>query len=152
MDWDWRERDGTKSMVMDTPRGFSIEARAVHVTDDTGATIEVFPKAQTHREARQGVPGGFPEDLWVDVNSAARFVEIPTSLHNTAITTLIAPHLVSAKRPWKRTAEGWMLKVEDPAIEASDTPQTIHIKNIWVWANARGSGVSVGDYEAVWGD
>jgi len=148
-DWEWVERKGVKTMVMETPRGFSVEAKAVRVFDDAQAMLELADKAPSSNQREHGVPGAFPPDLWFNVNSAARFVEIPKSLHHTAVATLIAPHLVHAKRPWKRVADGWELKVKDPSIKASDTPQTIRIKNIWVWANEHGSGVSVGDYEAV---
>lgn len=136
-DWEWVVYNGVKTLVMDTPRGFSVEVKAVRVFDDAVAMLELVNKEPSS------------SDLWFSVNSAARLVEIPKSLHHTAVATLIAPHLVHAKRPWKHTAEGWVLKVKDPSIKASDTPQTIHIKNIWVWANEHGSGVSLGDYEAV---
>lgn len=147
-DWDRVEQKGTKSLVM-VSRGFTIEAASIKVDGKT-AIVRLAPRATSRRHREQDIPGCFPEDLWLDVNSAARLVEIPESLHHTAIATLIAPHLVKAKRPWENIGMGsWVIYVKDPSIQASETPKTITIKNIWVWGNEHGSGVSVGDYEGV---
>jgi len=148
MSFDLERRGDVRAMVMARPyTAIVVSAEKVRVIDGT-AVVTLAPKPKPEHLRRGVVPHDFPSNaLWVDVASAARFVTIPRALRDTAIGTIIAPHLTTFRKPWAYAKGRYHLFVKDPAIQESDGPTEVTIKDMWAWVNDAGAGVSLGHYK-----